>query len=208
MDGDMEPSLGQLVRGYRRNAALSWALVGLLVLAVGVSAYRGALDWAVFAAVVAALSVLPPALLRSPTAMLPWEVTALCALPVLGRAFATVPVTGQIATYLSVAAIALVVAVELDLFTAVRMTDSFAVAFVVVATMAAAGFWAVARWVADAVLGTTFLLDPALTEDAIEHALMVEFVASTAAGLLAGVIFTLYVRRRAARDVPIQGVRR
>jgi hypothetical protein len=105
-------------------------------------------------------------------------------------------VTSALATYLSVAAVALVVAVELQVFTPVRMTPRFAVGFVVVATLAAAGAWAVARFALDSLLGTTFLLDPALPESIIERALMFEFVYSTAAGVLAGVIFEGYFRRR------------
>lgn len=192
----MSSNVGQLLSGQRRNAALSWALVGFLIVAVGTSLFRGELLWAAFAAVVAILTLFPPVLLRTKTAMLPWEVTSLCAVPILGRALSTVTLTGELATYLSVAAIALVVAVELHLFTPVRMTDSFAVALVVVATLAMAGLWAVVRWVADLTLGTTFLLDPTLSELMIERQLMWEFVASTAAGLIAGLVFTLYVRRR------------
>jgi hypothetical protein len=201
MDRNMSSDVGHLVSGQRRNAALSWALVGFLALAVVTSLVRGDLLWAGFALVVAVLTVLPPVLLRNRIAMLPWEVTALCALPILGRALSTVALYGQLATYLSVAAIALVVAVELHLFTPVRMTDSFAVALVVVATLAMAGLWAVARWSIDLTLGTTFLLDPALSEATIERQLMWEFVASTAAGVFAGLVFTLYVRRRIAPDV-------
>lgn len=201
MDRNMSSDVGHLLSGQRTNAALSWALVGFLMLAVATSLFRDDLVWAGFALVVAVLTVLPPVLLRNTTAMLPWEVTALCALPILGRAISTVTLTGQLATYLSVAAIALVVAVELHLFTPVRMTDSFAVAFVVVATLAMAGLWAVVRWSADLMLGTTFLLDPALSEEVIERHLMWEFVASTAAGVIAGLVFTLYVRRRIEPDV-------
>lgn len=197
----MSSNVGHLLSGQRRNAALSWVLVVFLALAVVTSVLRDDLLWAGFALVVAVLAVLPPVLLRDRTAMLPWEVTALCALPILGRSLSTWSVAGQLTTYLSVAAIALVVAVELHLFTPVRMTDSFAVALVVVATLAMAGLWAVVRWVADLLLGTTFLLDPALSEHVIERQLMWEFVASTAAGVIAGLVFTLYVRRRIEPDV-------
>jgi hypothetical protein len=76
------------------------------------------------------------------------------------------------------------------------MTPGFAVAFVAIATMATAGFWAVARWIVDLTLGTTFILDPALAEHAIEEALMWEFVASTIAGIGAGVVFAVYVRQQ------------
>ena len=201
MDGDMSSNVGHLLSGQRRNAALSWSLVGFLVVAVATSVVTGDLLWAGFALVVAVLTVLPPLALRDRTVMLPWEVTALCALPILGRAFSTGTLTNQLATYVSVAAIALVVAVELHLFTSVRMTDSFAVALVVVATLAMAGLWAVARWLVDLTLGTGFLLDPALSESVIERRLMWEFVASTAAGLIGGFVFTLYVRRRIEPDV-------
>lgn len=128
--------------------------------------------------------------------MLPWEMLLLATLPVVGRAFATVRVTGNLSTYLSVAAIALIIAVELQLFTSVRMTPRFAVVFVGVATMGAAGVWAVVRWTADQLLGTAFILVPTLSEHAIEEALMWEFVASTIAGIGAGVVFAVYVRRQ------------
>lgn len=195
----MSEHVGQLVRGQRANAALSWCLVGFLALAAATSVVRGQFLWGAFALTVAVLTVLPPAVLRKPTATLPWEITALCALPIIGRSVATLPLTGELATYLSVAAIALVVAVELHLFTPVRMNDSFAVVFVIVATLATAGLWAVARWAYDVLVTPTFLLvgDP----EAVEHALMLEFVWSTVAGVVAGLVFALYVRRRIEPDV-------
>jgi hypothetical protein len=121
-------------------------------------------------------------------------------LPLLGRTFATVPVTSDLFTYLSVAAIALIVAVELHVFTPVKMNEAFAVSFVVIGTLAAAGIWAVVRFVLDETLGTAFLLDPALTEAEIEHDLMLEFVYSTAAGVLGGGIFERYFRRLRRRE--------
>lgn len=189
--------LESIVGTRRRNTVLAWILVGFVLLVVPASVLDGDLLWAGFAAAVAAIALIPPAAHRRPSVMLPWEVLALAALPLIGRTFATVPVTGRFATYLSVAALALIVAVELDAFTPVRMTAGFAVLFVVVATMATAGVWAVARWLVDITLGTGFLLDPALSEHAIETNLMWEFVYSTAAGLVAGAVFELYFRRRA-----------
>jgi hypothetical protein len=62
--------------------------------------------------------------------------------------------------------------------------------FVVLATMAAAGVWAVVRYLADLTLGTGFIES--------EHALVVEFVASTVVGVLAGALYVVYVRRRTA----------
>lgn len=189
--------IGEILENQRLNALLAWGVVGLVLVAVGESLLSGDLLWAGFAATVAGLALVSAVALRNTRAMLPWEVLVVAALPVLGRAFATVPVTGQLAAYLSVAAIALIVAVELHLFTPVQMTDGFAVLFVVVATMAAAGLWAVVRWLADLYLATGFLDS--------EQALMWEFVASTAAGVLAGAVFQFYVRRRTATHRRLEG---
>lgn len=196
--------VGALLADRRANAAVGWAVVAFLAAAVVGNVLEGTLLWAGFVAVVLGLAVIPPLAHRNPTVMLPWEALALAAMPVVGRSFATVQLTSDLAMYLSVAALALVVAVELHAFTSVRMSFGFAVVFVVVATMATAGFWAVARWTMDLLVGTTFLLDPATSSTAIHDRLMFEFLYSTAAGLLAGVIFELYFRRwaDAAERVP------
>ena len=189
----------------RMNAGLAWLMVIFVLGVVVGSLGTGKLLWAGFAAVVAGLALIPAFAYRSPLAMLPWEVLVLAALPLLGQVFATAALTSRLATYLAVAALALVVAVELSLFTPVRMTSSFAVMFVVVATMATAGVWAVARWVTDVTFGTHFLLAPGVPEAVIENRLMWEFVWSTAAGLLAGGVFEGYFRRRSRAEtrVPI-----
>ncbi|MDS0276346.1 hypothetical protein NDI85_00820 [Halomicroarcula sp. S1AR25-4] len=192
----MSPDVTELLRDRRTNALVSWVVIAILVTVVAGSVLKTQLLWAAFAATVAALALLPPVLLWNRDAMLPWEILFLAALPVVGRLFATVSVTGNLATYLSIAAIALILAVELHVFTPVKMTPRFAVVFVGVTTMAAAGVWAVVRWTADQLLGTTFILDPVLTEHAIERALMWEFVASTIAGVGAGVVFAYYVRQQ------------
>ena len=203
----MSGNVRGLLRERRVNAVLGWLVVALLSAVVIGSTLSGQLLWALFAATLATLAVLPPLAFRNHGAMLPWEILLLAALPVVGRLFATVPVTGNLATYLSVAAIALIVAVELHVFTPVRMTTRFAVVFVGIATMATAGVWAVVRWASDRLLGTTFILDPALSEHAIEEALMWEFVASTIVGLGAGVVFAYYVRRELGRTRIPEAVR-
>ena len=100
------------------------------------------------------------------------------------------------------AAVALVIAVELHVFTPVEMDYRFAVLFVVITTMAAAGVWAVVRYAFDLYFGTALLLPATRTEAALaaaEHQLMMEFVYSTLAGVLAGVVFEFYFRRYAPR---------
>lgn len=191
--------LGRIVEDARLNAALSWLLVGFALLVAAGSFAQGDLVWTGFAATVAVLAVLPAVAFRAPRVMIPWEVLALATLPLVWRpsAVAAGIGSGQVATYLGVAAVALIVAVELNVFTTVEMTDGFAVFFVVVTTMAAAGVWALVRWVPDVLVGTQFLLVPGVPEAAIERRLMLDFVASTAAGVLAGVVFALYFRRLA-----------
>jgi len=192
-------ALGRLVDDARLNAGIAWPLVGVVSLVAVGAVLEGELLSAGFAVTVVALALVPPAGFRNPRVMLPWEVLALASLPVLGRTFVVLSGlgTGRVATYLAVAAIALIVAVELHVFTPVRMDRRFAVVFVVLTTMAAAGVWAVGRWVPDVLFGTAFVLKPGVDEHVIERALMLDFVASTAAGVLGGIVFELYFRRRA-----------
>jgi hypothetical protein len=197
-DGPMSRAdLGRLVESERANALLAWTFVAFVATGAVVSLFRGNLLWAVFTVAVVAFSVLPAVAARSPLVMVPWEVLALAALPTLARAFA--PAVAGVATYLAVAALALVVAVELDLFTTVEMSYRFAVVFVVIATVATAGAWAVTRWIADLYLGTGFLSSG--------NALMWEFIASTVAGVGAGLFFEGYIRRQLRPERLPEGVR-
>ncbi|MFB6156957.1 MAG: hypothetical protein ABEJ34_03850 [Haloferacaceae archaeon] len=197
----MESGLRDVLQPRRLNAVLGWTLVAALVLTALLDALDGDYLWAAFALVVALVMALPAAARRSPEVMLPVEVLALATLPVVVRAlvagetFGGRTLTGRVSTYLAVAAVALVVAVELDVFTPVRMTESFAVALVAVTTTATAGVWALVQWTLDVTLGTAFLLD-GRPEAVVERALMLDFLAATLAGVAAGVLFSLYFRRR------------
>ncbi len=204
--------LGELLTDTRVNAGAAWVLVGVVGLVCIESVATGDLLWAAFAATVGVVVALPALVRRNPRAMPPAEVVLLAGLPVVGRAVATLQVTSTVATYLSIAAFALLVAVNLHLFTPVEMSVGFAVLFVVVTTLGAAGLWALARWGSDVHLGTTLLLDPGpdgVLSDAdletIEHELMVEFVGSGIAGLVAGLVFRFYVKRRAVVEGRARG---
>ncbi|WP_227131207.1 hypothetical protein [Halorubellus salinus] len=190
--GLFEEDLAGLFEDHRVNAALAWVLVAVLVVDAATELLLGGVPSAAFAAGVAALAALPAVAFRNPRIMLPWEVLALAALPMLGRLFATLPITEALATYLAVAAVALIVAVQLHVFTPVKMTLGFAVLSVVVFTTAAAGVWAVTRYAGFVFLGTPFVQD--------NEALMIEFVYSILAGVFAAGVFEFYVRRRAQMD--------
>ena len=197
-----ESALARVLNDTRLNAAVAWLLIGLLALLAVGSALEGNLLSAGFAVAIIALALVPPVGFRSPRAMLPWEVLVLASLPVLARTVVRLSGfgTGRVSNYVAVAAVALIVAVELHVFTPVRMSGGFAVAFVVLTTMAAAGVWAVGRWIPDVLLGTSFLLKPGVDEAVIEHNLMLDFVASTVAGVFGGGVFQLYFRRLAPVD--------
>lgn len=176
---------------------VGWLLLAFLGVVAVESTFGGDLAWAGFVAMVVVLRAIPPLAYRDQTVMLPWEVVALSALPTFGRAVATPEVTSDLGVYLSVAALALIIAVELDTFTTVKMSVGFAILFVIVERMATAGIWGVARWTLDNLLGTQFLLTPGVDEQVVHDELMIEFVYSTGAGVLAGVVFEHYFRRRA-----------
>lgn len=181
----------------RYNAALAWLFAAVLLIVAVWEVIAGDPLRATFSAVVAILVILPGVAYRDALVMPPWEVVGLAALPVVGEAVASLQLTSNLGRYLSVAAIALLVAVELHAFTAVRMTIGFAVLFVIVTTMATAGVWAVVRWLSDVWLGTGAIGN--------ETELMWEFVNSTGAGVLGGLVFEFYFRRRVRADRRLPG---
>jgi hypothetical protein len=199
---DRGTELAVLLGTTRLNAAIGWLLLAILALVGVESALDGDWVWMIVSFTVVGLGILPSLVFSDHFVMLPWEVLALGILPLVTRGLFA-GLVADIAAYLAVAAVALLIAVELEVFTPVRMTTWFAVFFVVVTTMATAGIWAVLRWLSDVFLGTTLLypspppVDQAMEEVTLE-ALMWDFVAATVGGLLAGVIFALYFRRLAA----------
>ncbi len=175
------------IKDTRINAAIAWLLVGLLV-TVAITAFLEFLLVRMALAAVAAFVAIAPALVRRTwTHTVPWPLLLLCSLPLaagaVGPGFVTDFVTG-----LSIAALGMLLVVALQLTSSVRMTPNFAVFFVVLATMATAGFWAVGSAASARYLDTAFVE----TNDD----LMMLFTAATLAGVVAGGLFRLYFRRR------------
>lgn len=182
-----EDVLERLFRDGWTNAVLSWVLVGVLVVVFVESLLDFDRLWIAFVAAAGAIVLVPPAAYREWRVMLPWELLAFALMPILVRAVLGGEL-GVFAYYLSVAGLALVVTVELHMFTELEMTHWFAVLFVTMATMASVAAWTVVRWTADRLLGTGFLTT--------NEALMTEWTYVALAGLAAGVIFDAYFRRR------------
>ena len=165
----------------RATTAFAWALVLVLLAAVAWNLLGGSVLWAAFGVSTVALVLVPTIAERTASATVPWEIVLLAVLPFVSR---SAGLFVRPATYLSVAAVALVVAVEFHEFTPVEMNARFAVVFVVTTTMAAAGLWTIAQYASDRYLGTAFLTSP--------NAVMWNLVAATVAGIAAGVFFGLY----------------
>jgi len=195
MDLDPEDVLARLFRSGRTNATIAWLLVGLLGLVVVESVLDVDRLWILFTTLTAGIVLIPPMAYRDWRMMLPWELLSLALLPIWVRAL----FGGELGTfgyYLSVAGLALIVTVELHMFTSVRLTHWFAVLLVVLTTLASVAAWSVVRWNLDQQFGTRFLRESGMTQEAANAALMGEFMWVTLAGLVAGVLFDAYFRGR------------
>jgi hypothetical protein len=175
------------VKDTRINAAIAWLLVGALV-AVAVTAFLEFLLVRMVLAALAALVAIAPALVsRTWTRTVPWPLLLICAIPLsirgIGIGFFVDFITG-----LSIAALGMLVVAALQSTGSVRMTPNFAVVFVVLVTMATAGFWAVGSAASAQYLGTSFVES---NDD-----LMTIFTAATLAGGVAGGLFQVYFRRQ------------
>lgn len=192
--------LDGLLDETHRNAALGWIVaVVLSVLAID-HAFAGSYRWFVFTGFAVVLVLVPAVAFRNPLVMPPWELLFLVSLPVVDATILGQSVVSPVAIYLAVAAVALVVTVEIDRFTAVRMNHSFAIGLVVLTTLAVAASWNVAQWVSDVVFETTYVLDER-SQDAANHAMMIDFVYASIAGLLAGIVFDRYFLPRTSDEV-------
>lgn len=182
--------LERLFRSGRANALLAWVQVGILLVGLAESALDPDYQWAVFVAGAGTIALVPPAVYREWRVMLPLELLALALSPILVRGLFGGRV-GTFAAYLAIAALALLLTVELHMFTSLRVTHWFAVVLVVLTTMASVAAWSIVRWSFDRLLGTAYL--------ATNRALMIEWLYVSLAGVAAGVLFDAYFRRRDRR---------
>lgn len=187
------PVLQSLIDNERVNAALAWPIVFSIAAAAVVTASRGSFLWAALATTIVVLAFVPTIVRWDALVMLPWELLALAAVPIWARLIGTFPIAG----FLTVATIALLVTVELDAYTPIEMSPRFAVAFVVLATMAVAGLWVIAQWLSDTLLATSFLTT--------KGELMWDLVYATAFGGLAGALFVVYFYRHDTASVGRRG---
>lgn len=179
------------VRDTATNAALAWLLLGIVVSFAITSIVFSQLVAAGVAIAVVGVGIAPILSGGSWREMLPFPFLLVAALPLAVSVFQPDFAT-EFVSALSIATLALLVVVDLHLLTAVRMTPWFAVFFVVITTMAVAGFWAVGAGFAHDMWGTPFVRT--------NTQLMYVFIAATAGGLVAGGVFRWYFRRRERAD--------
>ncbi|UWG48003.1 putative membrane protein [Halanaeroarchaeum sp. HSR-CO] len=184
---DLDDIIDRLFRNSRTNAMIAWLLVAVLLSVFLESLVGFDIQWLVFVGFVGFVVLLPPIAYREWRVMLPWELLVLALLPIIVRAVFG-GTLGTFATYLSLAGLALIVIVELHMFTSLKVTPWFAVALVTMTTLATVAAWTIFRWNADKFLGTTYLVD--------NETLMMEWIYVTLAGLVAGILFETYFSRR------------
>lgn len=176
-----------LIKDARLNAVVAWILTALLVVTAVVSFFSGLLVTMAIAAVGAAVALVPALVHKSWTTTVPWPILLLASSPLLVGAFSP-SFVGDTLFALGIAALAILVVVALQMTTTVRMTPNFAIGFVVIATLATAGAWALGSAASARFFGTAFVE----TNDQ----LMSIFTSALLASLFSAVIFRWYFGRQ------------
>lgn len=184
--------LDQLIEDQRRNAIMAWLITAFLAAAMVESVIDLDLLWAGFTGSVLFLVMLPAMLHGDVRRTVPWELLLVTALPVLGHSLDVATLQHPLISYLSLAGIGIILTANLHLFTPVQLSHRFAIVFVVLTTLAASGWWAVAQWLSDLYRGTGFIQS--------ETALMTGFLTALMAGFLGGILLDLYFRQHPGRE--------
>ncbi|WP_198665625.1 hypothetical protein [Haloprofundus halophilus] len=179
------------VRSTRANAILAWLLVGLLAVTVVGSVLQNLFAQAAIAGVAVAVAVVPALVDRSWTHAMPWPLVFLASLPQALGLFG-LDFVADVLVGVGLATLALLGVVALQMTTTLRMTPSFAVVFVTIATLAVTGLWAVGSAASASVFGTAFV-------DSNDQ-LMTVFTAAALGGAGTGLAFRRTFRRRLGRD--------
>jgi hypothetical protein len=144
------------LRDARLNAVISWVITLVLALVAVASFLFGSILIMGMAAVGVVVAAVPAAVHRSWTRTVPWPMLLLATLALAVGAFSP-SFLGDAIFALAVAALAILLVVTLQLTTTVRMTPNFAIGFVMIATLATAGAWALGGAASARFFGTEFL---------------------------------------------------
>ena len=183
------------------EAQVSWASSSLLFLLTLYAILKFDVVWSVLGLASLFLYALPIVSLRDPHNAPPWEITLILAAPMiihyLGGSRALTQNVGwwddfaSLALAMSLSTMGFLMTVELQLYTDVKMNRPFAVFFVVMFTLAAAGFWEIGLYFGDVIYGTHY--QGSNTE------VMNTLVWVLVGGILMGLFYTLYLRAMSER---------
>jgi hypothetical protein len=185
--------LSKLLKNTALNAFAGWTIVLFLALLGMGNFIYGRFIWTILIAFVISIIIIPAIRMHKLSVMPSWYFVFLAILPIVGSSTAWYFFSTSIPFYFAVATIALLVAAEINWFTSVKMTDKFAILLVVVTTLAISGLWHLIEWLLDIYLGTSYLLS-GLSPDAINDAVMHQFIYAMVSGVAAGALFGWYFR--------------
>lgn len=178
------------------EAMLSWVASLVLFFSTVYSFLKMDILWVAYGITTLSLYVLPIVATRNAFNALPWEMTLLLTLPMLlhisagsDRLLTSVSWwkdLTDLAFAFSLATIGFLLTVELQIFTTIRMNRPFAIFFVVMFTLAVAGFWSVGEFIGDKIEGTDHL--------GSNRAVMMSFVWTFVGGIIMGFVYYLYLR--------------
>lgn len=173
-----------LVHGRRANAVIGWIVAGVLTLAAAMNVATNAVVWGGFSVFLVAVVAVPALVARDWTAMAPWPILSVATSAVIARVMGWYP---EAAGYVAIATSAIVIVVELDVFTPVHLSRRFAVGFAVMTTLAIEAIWIIVQFFSDQLLGTGFLSTQAELQE--------DIVIVTVVGFAIGVTFYWYLTR-------------
>ena len=178
------------------EAELSWISSLVLFFSTVYAALNFDILWVAFGITALSLSVLPVVATKDPFKALPWEMTLLLAAPILLHISAGSERLNEnvawwrsltsLAFAFSLATIGFLLTVELQIFTSIRMNRPFAIFFVVMFTLAVAGFWGIGEFIGDKVWGTDYL--------GSNYDVMMNFMWTTVGGIAMGIVYYLYLK--------------
>lgn len=156
-------------------------MTAIMIVAAAESFLTKAFLWGGFTLLVVAVVSLPATTTRDWLAMVPWPLLSLAAIAVVAKALHVYP---EIAGDLAIAALALIVVINLDVYTSVELSRRFVVVFCVLTTMALEALWIIVQFYSDSWLGTGFLRSQTELQENI--------VVVTAVGFAVGALFYWY----------------
>lgn len=166
------------------NAVVGWGLIVIVAVSAVASLFTSPLLWSVFAVIIAVVASLPALTRRDWTVTLPWPLLAVAAFATVGR---VAGIYREAAGYLAIVALALIVVIEIDVFTPVKFSRRFAVVFSIMVTMALEGVWIIAQSLSDRMLGSNLLTS--------QTELQWDIVLVTVLAVVVGVLYHWYAIR-------------